>query len=479
VLVKYGGGSGTKDDPYLISYYDQLELLAVEGGQGYFKQVADIYYPSGIVHSPINTRNYMLPKEDVDSSGTIPQNILNSHNTTYFEYNTTGKSLKNPEDFYFEYDGGGFIIRGLTTPLFGTVSGMVLKNSHITYSSINNIIYGNYGFFICEAYNYRYEIDGKIYETGETKVQNCTVSHSSIVLQLPTVDENGEEIIYTQTVPAGDPVTGVIKPVTKSADYAMGAITGLGGDIENCYVTDFGISANLENYILYAGGISGKPANVRNCGAFYVAMSGKIFNAGGVAGSGGGSRIYNAQGEELPLFYGGNIQGCFVRNFSAYSELTAGGIVAVGTTNAENAVISNCYANEVFFDVGEYADSDRTELLNSGFAGAIIGADGNDTYGHYVTNSVGLLGYWITGYISKTEYSDTAMLAPANSFYLESIRNVINASSIDPENKNPQELFTGSFIFEQGKNANADGTYYPFPEQISNLIMLVNNISQE
>ena len=43
VLVKYGGGSGTKDDPYLIDYYDQLELMSEEKARGYFKQTAHIF----------------------------------------------------------------------------------------------------------------------------------------------------------------------------------------------------------------------------------------------------------------------------------------------------------------------------------------------------------------------------------------------------------------------------------------------------
>ena len=40
VLVKYGGGSGTKDDPYLIDYFDQLELMGEEKARGYFSSRA-------------------------------------------------------------------------------------------------------------------------------------------------------------------------------------------------------------------------------------------------------------------------------------------------------------------------------------------------------------------------------------------------------------------------------------------------------
>jgi hypothetical protein len=461
VLVKYGGGSGVKEDPYLISYYDQLELLANEGGQGYFKQTANLIFPVGASHKPIDTKNYLLDKSQ----------------NPYFAGKTVEK-LENPEDFYFEYDGGGFTIKGLTSPMFGTVAGMTLKNANITYSFIDTSEYHNFGFFVRQAYNYRYEIDEKIYETGETKIQNCTVSHSSITLRYPNVDKAGNPIVTEQTVPALDPVTGEMPKVTKSADYAIGAITGVGGDIENCYVTDFGIYSNLDKYIMFTGGISGKPTNVRNCGVFFVSMSGKIFNGGGIAGSGGGSRLYDAKGKELPLFYGGSIQGCYVRNFGATTEISAGGIIGVGSSNAENAVISNCYATELSLLAGEYADEQRKELLHLGYTGGIIAVDGTDDYGHYVTNSVSVSPYFVTGKKSKSTFSDTVMIAPANAFYLQSILNVINAGSIIPDNNENQELFTGDFIFQADINFDDTGSL-PFQSQITNLIILVANIPEE
>ena len=49
---------------------------------------------------------------------------------------------------------------------------------------------------------------------------------------------------------------------TKHAEHCIGAISGNGGEISGCYVTDFGIYAYLDDYYLYAGGISGKPASV-------------------------------------------------------------------------------------------------------------------------------------------------------------------------------------------------------------------------
>ena len=57
VLVKYGGGSGTKDDPYLINYYDQLELMSEEKARGYFRQTEDIVFPDWENHTSMQHRS--------------------------------------------------------------------------------------------------------------------------------------------------------------------------------------------------------------------------------------------------------------------------------------------------------------------------------------------------------------------------------------------------------------------------------------
>ena len=319
VLVKYGGGSGTKDDPYLINYFDQLELMGEEKARGYFRQTEDIVFPEWASHTPIDTVNEL--KSD-------------------------------PQAEYFEYDGNGYAIQNLDNSLFGTVSGAVIKNVNIQNSFINTEKFKDYGFIACEVYNYRYETEGESYETGETLIQHCSVSHSAIYAEIPQ-EENATESVQVVTAPVVVPPdlveydedgniiekTTEFEPikVTKHGEYAVGAITGLGGQIENCYVTDFGIYASLEDYFLYAGGISGKPANIVNSAVYDFSAQGNIFNAGGIAGSCGGSRMYNPTGKELPDFYGGNIQGCLARKIVLTTESSAGEC----STNAENAVILN------------------------------------------------------------------------------------------------------------------------------------------
>lgn len=412
VLVKYGGGAGTKEDPYIINYFDQLELMAGEQARGYFKQTDNLRFPEGSKHTPINTVNELKSSPDEES---------------------------------FEYDGGGYTIKGLTSPLFGTVSGSVIMNVNIESANIETKEYEYCGFVVSQAYNYRYEAKDVVYETGETIIKNCTVSGSK--LSVLSLKEDGAK---TENSP---PYTA-----QKYGEFALGGITGLGGQIENCYVTDVTIKAEYDDYFLYAGGISGKPAKVINSGVYNVSIDGKIFNAGGIAGSAGGSRLYKADGSELPVFYGGDIQGCYVRGFGGYSENSAGGIAGEGSTNAEDALISNCYATGFDFKVGIYEDEKRTKLLKLGFSGGIIGSDGNENNGHLIKNTVSPEEYPVIGSVHLSDYDDTVRVAPSYAFHQTGILDVINKNTVKPNN--PKEIFTGSFFFaEDGRNSDEGGGY--------------------
>lgn len=442
VLVKYGGGSGTKDDPYLINYFDQLELMGEEKARGYFRQTEDIVFPEWASHTPIDTVNEL--KSD-------------------------------PQAEYFEYDGNGYAIQNLDNSLFGTVSGAVIKNVNIQNSFINTEKFKDYGFIACEVYNYRYETEGESYETGETLIQHCSVSHSAIYAEIPQ-EENATESVQVVTAPVVVPPdlveydedgniiekTTEFEPikVTKHGEYAVGAITGLGGQIENCYVTDFGIYASLEDYFLYAGGISGKPANIVNSAVYDFSAQGNIFNAGGIAGSCGGSRMYNPTGKELPDFYGGNIQGCLARKIVLTTESSAGEC----STNAENAVISNCYANELDFKTGVYEDE---ELVKSGYSGGICGTDGKENNGHKIMNTVSPANLKVIGSKKISGYDDTVRLAPDYAFYQENILTVLNRNTISPDN--PKEIYTGNFVFSDSGVFGDENGGLPFPEEITDL----------
>lgn len=448
VLVKYGGGSGTKDDPYRIDYFDQLELMSEEKARGYFRQTADISFPVWASHTPIRTVNEL--KADPDSE-------------------------------HFEYDGGGYLIENLDAPLFETVSGAVIRNVNIRNSAIVSDEYKNYGFLVCTAYNYHYLAENEqVYETGETVIEHCSVSHSSITVKLPEpeADENEPVVTTMEVVPPDvieyDEAGNIIEPEeetvepTKHAEHCIGAITGIGGQIDGCYVMDFGIFNELPDYYLYCGGISGKPAAVTDSAVYYYSAQGNIFNAGGVVGSAAGARAYDAKGRELPNCYGGSIQGCLARKIILKTETAAGGIAAEGTTDAEGALISNCYCNELDFSCGEFKDAERVECIMTGTVGGIIAADGNGHNGHTIMNCVSHADFKVIGQKTKSAFDDTVRLAPSYAYYQENILTVLNKNTVNPAN--PKEIYTGSFMFGENGVFGDDQGSLAYPERISDLL---------
>ncbi len=449
VLVKYGGGSGTQEDPYIINYFDQLELLAEEKARGYFKQTCDIVFPNWASHTPIDTVN---------------------------------KLKANPDKEKFEYDGGGYNIANIDNPLFGKISGATIENVNIKNSSIKCTDYKYYGFIACEAYNYQYanKTDKKNYETGETVIRNCSVSKSG--LHIGERDDDEKVVVSAHDVIApdrieyddnGNPVTTTEdKNVQKTlnGDYAVGGIIGLGGQIESCYVYDVGIYCYLDKYYLYAGGIAGKPANVINSGVRTFLVDGNVFSSGGIVGSAAGSRRYNAMGEELPGYYGGNIQGCMSIDARIKSEYAAGGIVGEATTPAQNAVISNCYAFDSLLKAGTYNKDGK--VIKEGFNGGIIGSDGQETNGHLIVNTVYPAEYKANGFVVKSKTDDSDRLAPQYAFYQDTILSVINKNSVSKNN--PSEIFTGTYRIDDRimlpASENDTGGKLPYPESLAAII---------
>jgi len=451
VLTRFGGGNGTMDNPYIIDFYDQLHLMSREQMRGHFRQTANLYFPEWATHEPINTVNKLqyIPEQEKP----------------------------------FVYDGGGFTIDGINAPLFGRVSGAVIENVNIRNSFIETNEPSNMGFIVNEAFNFRYEVDGRAYETGETIIRNSSVNHSAFTLQEPyeyedeytppTVSEYDE---YSEYDDYGEPVPP--SPPTIQAEFVIGGITGLGGQIENSYVTDVGIFAELEHHFLYAGGISGKPANVTNSGVYHLAIHGKIFHVGGIVGSASGSRLYRADGSEEAIFHGGNIQGNFVRRFSANSTNSAGGIVGESSTNSERAMISNNYAMDLTLSAGVFADEERTELISHGYSGGIVGSDGSENHGHLILNSVSPVCYSVIGGAGNNTVYDfgddgTVWLAPPHAFHQESILEILNRNAVHPESPSETELFAGSFIFADDERNNQEDCEHrlPFPNGIAELLL--------
>lgn len=453
VLVKYGGGNGTKEDPYLINYYDQLELMAEEKARGYFRQTCDIEFPDWAMHTSIDTVNELKEKD--------------------------------PAKERFEYDGGGYVIRGLKTPLFGKVSGALITNVNIQDVSILNPAYKNYGVLVCESYNYQFEDKNKKkFETDETIIRNCTVARAAIDVDYPsTIDsEVTAEVVTAHEVIApealeyddkGNPITtaptSAPKP-THSADFAIGAISGLGGQIENCYVEDFTVSCDIGTYFAYVGGISGKPASVTNSAVKDLKLSGRIFSCGGIVGSAAGAKKYGTNGEALQDNYGGNIQGCAVITAEMDSEFATGGIAGESSSKTPNRLISNCYSCGLTMSSGVKSEG---AIVNSGYLGGIIGSDGQEFNGHTVINCVSPADYKIIGNASRSKFDKSNRLAPPYAFLQETILSVLNLNSVSPDN--PDVIFTGEFtaddklMYTNNTGEKLEGTI-AYPEKLKELI---------
>lgn len=422
VLVKYAGGAGTKENPYLIDYYDQLELMAEEKTRGYFKQIADITYPDYANHTAIDTVNELKG---------------------------------SPDSEHFEYDGNGYTISNINSSLFGTVSGAVIKNVNILDSRISTDEYDDIGFIVNKAINYSYTAkDGTKYTTDETLIQHCSVARCDIVTEgfdseAPTEEPTTESVeVVAPDVIEYDENGDIIEKVevitpTKTAEYCIGAITGIGGKIRDCYVTDFDVECYLSDYWLYVGGISGKPESVTDSVVYGFTTNGNIFNSGGIVGSASGTRMYDTLGNQLPQSCGGNIKGCVSRDINLAAEVACGGIAGEATSNNKNAVISNCYAKSLSFYCGVF--DDENIALELGSTGSLIGADGNELYGHTITNNVVSDEYKAIGKKTRSIYDDTLKLAPDYAFYQENILTVLNTNCIDKEN--PKEIYTGNFKF--------------------------------
>jgi hypothetical protein len=397
----YGGGNGTKSNPYRISYYDQLELLAKNKAKGYFIQTAEIAFPIGKFNTPID-----ISKE--------------------FEF------TRNVNFDHFIYDGNGYGINGLTSPLFGeligsTVDNVTVRNSNITFSERDNI------GVIAEATNsYLYRLFDVVYATGDSKITNCSVINAKITLiKLETTakDATSSEIQLEENVDLTTTEnSNKLEEIEKSAPKIqaqriknIGGIIGFGGQIENCYVGNFVVKTDY--YTTNVGGIAGIAHNVKSSIVSGIDITGNstseleedlIENVGGIVGNGYGTAIYETSARVNATLSGGNIIGCGVQKARIGYAINIGGIMGRGTSNVQ-VKISNCYATGLDFQ----------GLRKGGIIGT-DGGDGNGKYGHMITFCIAPDILPINGYGTKSELGEKVMRVPEYAFKIESILDILN-----------------------------------------------------
>lgn len=88
------------------------------------------------------------------------------------------------------------------------------------------------------------------------------------------------------------------------------------------------------------------------------------------------------------------MQGCTARQIFLTAETAGGGIAGEAGTDAEGAMIANCYTNTLNMTVGIYED---TNLIKQGAIGGIIGMDGNEKNGHLITGCVSPVDFPVIG----------------------------------------------------------------------------------
>lgn len=318
VLNEYGGGAGTRENPYLISDYDQLIRLAEQKASGFFKQTADIKFPSDAKRKPIDTKKI-------------------------------GKGYEDKSYDFFVYDGQGFSIKGLSGEggLFGTIAGSTIENVVIDGANIKAGEFENVGI-LCNAvtsYSFKAQDGEKSYAMGNSVIRYCTVKSSKIesekAVNVGGLVGYGGNISYCRAeqvnISGGENVGGIVGNAcivkgsltngitTSGAIKSAGGIAGTaygaeifdngdksytsGGSIIGCGVRTFSTKADNSGGIVGTATADTGSAYIKSCYVANIYLNGK--NNGGIAG---------ADGE-----YGGHrIAYCLVDNANGYAVIGTG-----------------------------------------------------------------------------------------------------------------------------------------------------------
>lgn len=219
VLNEYGGGKGTAENPYIISYYDQLLRLSEQGAKGYFVQTADIAFPRNTDRNPISTKKITRGYENKSYD--------------YFVYDGQGHSIKNISD-----DGG----------LFGTIAAGTIQNVVVDGANIKAGNNKNLGVICNEIVSYAYPSTDtdEYFSTGNTRIIGCKVLNSKI-----TAD--GAENIGGICGFGGDISDCMADGIAVSGGKSIGGIVGNACTVTGCIANNITVSGSAVS----AGGIAG------------------------------------------------------------------------------------------------------------------------------------------------------------------------------------------------------------------------------
>lgn len=286
VLNEYGGGKGTAENPYIISYYDQLLRLSEQGAKGYFIQTADIAFPRNTDRNPISTKKITRGYENKSYD--------------YFLYDGQGHSIKN-----ISGDGG----------LFGTIAAGTIQNVVVDGANIKAGNNKNLGVVCNEVVSYVYPSNNtdEYFSTGNTRIFGCKVLNSKI-----TAD--GAENVGGICGFGGDISNCMADGITVSGGKSIGGVVGNACIVTGCIANNITVSSSAVS----AGGIAGTAYGV------------ELFNSGEKPHCAGGSiigcgvRTFTSTAENS----GGIVGTATAHNVSAYiKSCYAANIYLNGTNN--------------------------------------------------------------------------------------------------------------------------------------------------
>lgn len=345
VLNEYGGGNGTKENPFIISCYDQLIRLSEEKASGYFIQTADIKFPSDVKRIPIDTKKI-------------------------------SRGYENKSYDFFVYDGQKFTIRNLSGEggLFGDIAGAAIKNVVIDGAKIKSGDYDNVGVLVNRVifYSFKSAEGNDSFGTGNSKITNCTVKNSKIygdgAKNIGGLVGNGGVISYCYasevSIEGGDNVGGIVgnactvngclaSGITTSGKISSaGGISGTaygteifddgdksymsGGSIIGCGVRTFTSKATNSGGIVGTATADTNSAYIKSCYAANIYLNGE--NNGGIAGADGKYKAHRIvyclvdSANNYPVIGGDKVRSVskrMVLSVPADSGLTVDGVLSV------------------------------------------------------------------------------------------------------------------------------------------------------
>lgn len=476
------GGSGTIDDPYIISNKNHLNNVR-NHLDSHFKLICDIEFGDA----------------DFTESGCFYNN-----NSGFIPIGTSSKNA-----FSGTFDGNGFAIKnlyinyeleehtvygGLFGYTFGTIKNLSVLDGIISVSAVAPTVYT-----ITSAYA------GGIAGCNRGNIINCYTScdvlaKSSVLSSRATADSNAGGIVGTNS-------SGVIEnccntgKVTASAEKNddAGGIAGVNssGIIFNCYNTGT-ISGD------FTGGITGRnleSSSIRNCynTGSISAYSGSTDRAGGIAGENISTIVEcNNSGNVWADDYSGGIVGyhntgilekCY-NNGEISSDSVSGGIAGevlgtITTCYNTGTVTGKCSggitgSNSPITKINNCYNIGTVTATSSARAGGITGYNSWDCT---ISNcyNVGIVTGTKAGGISGFSYNQTGLTGKVtNCYYLDDISQGVGngkdtATKCTDEQLKQQETYVNfSFADIWSLDINHE---YPYPQLISNWQQQVKSIT--